>query len=225
MKENYQAGAIDRTFEAFDFCGYRFPMFAHHHNCGHPPGAMSERSIELSLASLFLDTAQRDSLVEIGAVTPYYWPHRVKDICDPVDPHPLVNIRASYLDIAFKDKVILSISTFEHIGQRDYGLPENPSLNRQAFEKLFTEAKHFLVTVPGGYNSAMDDYLLGLDSPALNVSVRHLLRVKGNYWVEKKNPLKSDLIFSYGAYSLIVVSRGTFLDTESPASITSRPTA
>lgn len=213
MKQNYQPDTIERTYGIFEFCGYRFPLFAHHHNCGHPPGTMSERSIELSLASVFLETAQRDSVVEIGAVTPYYWPHRVKDICDPVDPHPLVNMRASYLDIALKDKVVLSLSTFEHIGQSDYGLPENSSLNQQAFEKLFREAEHFLVTVPGGYNLAMDDYLLGLDCVARNVSVRHLIRVKGNHWVEKKNPLKSELVFCYGAYSLMVVSRGTFLDS------------
>lgn len=212
MTENYQPNSINRSFETFDFCGFRFPLFAHSHNCGHPTGIMSERSIELSLANIFLDTTPRDNAIEIGAVTPYYWPYRVLNICDPVDDHPRVNIRASYLDVSFRKKSILSLSTFEHIGQSDYGLPDDPALNRRAFEKLFDEAESFLVTVPGGYNQRMDDYLLGLDMKPKAASLRHLLRVSGNHWVEKANPARSDLRFSYGAYSLMVISRGSFLE-------------
>jgi hypothetical protein len=139
-------------YKTFNFAGYRFPYYAHYHNCGHPPDAMSERSLELTLAEVFLETTSRDSVIEVGAVTPYYWPHRVKDICDPTDTHPLVNIRASFLDTDFTKKNILSISTFEHIGRGDYGIPPDQSLNQRSFEKLFTEASSFMITIPGGQN-------------------------------------------------------------------------
>lgn len=203
------------THKTFDFGGYRFPYFAHHYNCGHPPGAMSERSIEMPLADVYLTMNSRDTVLEIGAVTPYYWPHRVKDICDPGDDHALVNIRASFLDINCTGKNILSISTFEHIGSGEYGLPPDPELNKRAFEKLFSEAKSFLVTVPGGYNGPMDRYLLGLDAASKNVSLRALVRVGGktNDWEQRTNLLASDLKYEYGAYCLIVLSRGTFFET------------
>lgn len=209
-------GWMNRSYETFDFCGFRFPLYSHFHNCGHPTGVMSERAIELSLAQVFLDTVPRDATVEIGAVTPYYWPYRVAEICDPVDEHPRVNIRASYIDVCFRHKAILSLSTFEHIGQSDYGLPEDSALNRRAFEKLFAESDRFLITVPGGYNKAMDDYLLGLDCSSLNISIRHLLRIEGNKWIEKANPTRSELRFHFGALSLMVISRATFLEQGIP---------
>ena len=142
------------------------------------------------------------------------------NICDPGDPHPRVNIRAYYQNVDFQRKSILSLSTFEHIGQDDI----NPGLfddtvNRLAFEKLFDESDCFLVTVPGGYSPGMDNYLLALDQVAQGVSVRHLLRVKGNQWIESPSPSRSELVFRNGAYSLFVVSRGTFLETGLPPDV------
>ncbi len=46
--------------KTFDFAGYRFPFYAHSYNCGHPPGAMSERSLELAITDVFLETTSRD---------------------------------------------------------------------------------------------------------------------------------------------------------------------
>ena len=212
MNKNYLPGTIDRSCLTFDFCGFRLPLFPHYHNCGHPPGVMSERSVELSLANVFLDTVSRDTTVEIGAVTPYYWPFRVKNICDPVDTHIRVNIKASFLDVNFDQCSVLSLSTFEHIGQKDYGLPDDSSMNKQAFEKLFVESPRFLITVPGGYNAEMDKYLFALNCQEQGVEINHLVRVQENNWVQSFDAKIEDLKFSYGAYNLIVISRGTFLN-------------
>ncbi|CAD5372457.1 hypothetical protein RA210_U20440 [Rubrivivax sp. A210] len=51
---------------------------------------------------------------------------------------------------------ILSISTFEHIGLSDYGLPEDPAAVSAALAKLLAEGHDFLVTIPGGYNPTLD---------------------------------------------------------------------
>jgi hypothetical protein len=173
---------------------------------------MSERAVELALANIYLDTTPRESIVEIGAVTPYYWPYRVKDICDPTDEHRLVNIRAGYDQVRFPGKAILSMSTFEHIGQPEYGLAGDPQLNRKAFQKLFAESPNFLVTVPGGFNSIMDDYLLELDAKADGLAVYHLQRMQGNLWGERADVAKPDLRYAYGAYNLFVLSRNSFLE-------------
>jgi hypothetical protein len=202
------------THRTFNFAGLEFPYFAHHYNCGHPPGAMSERSLELPMADRYLATKPRESVVEVGAVTPYYWPHRVLNVCDPGDGHPLANIKASYLEVDFTGKDILSISTFEHIGSGEYGLPPDPQLNQRAFEKLFREAASFLVTVPGGYNPHMDSYLLSLPVAELGISTRALVRVGGrtNDWEERASLGPGDLHYEYGAYCLIVISKNSFLE-------------
>ena len=79
----------------FNYSGYNFRHFISHHNCGHPPNRMTERSVGLSLADAFLEFAPRDEVIEIGGVTPYYWPHRVSRVCDPADRHALITIRAT----------------------------------------------------------------------------------------------------------------------------------
>ena len=66
-------------FEAFD---QRLPYFHHHHNCGFPGKRRTERTVELAIADWWLK--QHPDAVEVGAVTPYYWPGRVANVI-PVD--------------------------------------------------------------------------------------------------------------------------------------------
>ena len=79
----------------FNFLGRVYKLFCHTHNCGWPPFRMTERSVELALADEWLTT--KDNVIEIGAVTPYYWPKRISNVVDPTDSHELVNIKASCL--------------------------------------------------------------------------------------------------------------------------------
>ncbi len=197
----------------FDLNGWRFPFFVSMMNCGFPPARMTERSVELAIANTFLELESRDALFEIGAVTPYYWPHRIRDICDPTDTHRLVNIRANMLSLGLGGRVVLSISTFEHIGYGDYGMPRDVQLNRAAFEKLFTECGRFLVTVPGGYFPEMDRYLLERIPSVPNCSAYFLVRgATDNNWLEVRNPSAGVLTYGQWANSLIIISRDTFLD-------------
>lgn len=209
-----RARALRPEFMTFELGGFKFPLFAHHYNCGHPPAPMTERSAELGIADLFLATVARPDVIEIGAVTPYYWPHRVIDVCDPTDPHELVNIRRSLFDVDLTGRTVLSISTLEHIGLGDYDQVVDASRNVAAWEKLFAEAKRFLVIVPGGYNKLMEEFLFNLDVQANRVSVRALVRDNRatNQWEERSALADSALAYEFGARCLLVVSRGTFLE-------------
>ena len=139
----------------FQFETMHVPHFIAHHNVNYPPFRMTERSIELALADIFLDQYPRDKVLEIGATTPYYWPHRIKNIVDPTDKHRLVSIKKSFMDIEIGNYAILSISTFEHIGIADYGLAADKNIVSAALAKLLAECSDFLVTIPGGYNPAI----------------------------------------------------------------------
>jgi len=158
-------------------------------------------------------------VIEIGAVTPYYWPRRVPQVIDPFDPHPLVTTRKSLFDIDLSGGSVLSISTLEHVGVNDYGLTVDHALVEKAFRKVFRESPSFLVTVPFGYNETMDRYLFENDLLQDGVVVRYLVRsAHGNDWREETDPARARLPYSRGAElrrtwanCVVVVSRGDFL--------------
>ena len=149
--------------ERFTRRGKEYACFYHAFNCGWPPYT-SERSVELALANAWLEDFRPDEVIEIGAVTPYYWPHRVTSVVDPFDEHTLVSHRQSLFELTL-DRPVLSISTFEHIGKGDYGSTEPDESSTLAFQKVFTESPAFLITVPVGYNLRVDDWLFGSELP------------------------------------------------------------
>ena len=100
---NFQWRRYARTF---CFSGKEFNYFYHSYNCGWPP-YVTERSVELALADFWLDHIDPSDVIEIGAVTPYYWPGRVSSIVDPCDSHPAVTLRQSVLYCTCSQIVIL----------------------------------------------------------------------------------------------------------------------
>lgn len=165
--------------QSFKFAGEVIPCFYHLYNCGWPPYT-SERCVELAIADNWLKRFGPNEVIEVGAVTPYYWPHRVATVVDPFDEHPLVTHRQSFLDLKL-DRPILSISTFEHIGMGDYGSSEPSEAVNVAFERLFEDAEQFLVTVPIGYNRRVDELLFERSLPK-NVTVEFLTRDRNGGW-------------------------------------------
>ena len=203
----------------FEFAGRVFKLFVSNHNCGWPPARMTERAVELALADRWLESVDAARVMEIGAVTPYYWPRRVPCVVDPFDPHPLVTTKASLFDVDLSAGPLLSISTLEHVGISDYGFPVDHSLVEKAFRKVFQESQSFLITVPVGYNETMDNLLFESDASRDDIVVRYLVRsALGNDWREETDPTRARLPYLRGvekrrtwANCLVVVSRGDFL--------------
>ena len=124
--------------------------------------AASERSIEIYLAKLFLNKYyefEKDKVVEVGAVTPYYLPidHDVIDPGDETTYSRLIKEDAEFSDL--KGKNVLCISTIEHMGKQDYGEKElDPEKCLRFYRKICSEAKNFLVTWPVGATELLDKY-------------------------------------------------------------------
>ncbi|MDY3556689.1 hypothetical protein R5W24_005859 [Gemmata sp. JC717] len=172
------------SIRAFTAGGAEVPFFYHHHNCGGHAATATERTIELALADRWLDHVPEDKLVEVGAVTPYYWPGRVRRVVDPTDPHPRVTERASILDLDMSGAAVLCMSTLEHVGSGEYGLPPDPAALRRAVDKLFAEAAAFLVTIPVGYTPYADAVLFDHPTPP-DVNVHRFARsAVSPYWHE-----------------------------------------
>src|SRR5688572_23445430 len=87
-----------RDTHSFLLDGKPVPYFYHRFNCGWPPGRVTERSVELAVADTWLSKLDTKDVWEVGAVTPYYWPGRIRQVLDPGDPHVLVTVRDSFLE-------------------------------------------------------------------------------------------------------------------------------
>lgn len=134
-------------------------LFYHPYNCGDIKSQRTvERTVELAIS---IDWMGRyaSNVVEIGAVTPYYFPGMIDDIIDPYDKHPLVTQRKSIFDANIRGKNILSISTIEHIGTDDYGSISKSEDSIQALKLILREAAACLITFPCGYNRILDEYV------------------------------------------------------------------
>lgn len=140
----------------FEYRGKKYKLFSHLHNCGFSNERRSERSVEVALAFEWIKG--KEKLIEIGAVTPYYYPGLVKDIVDPADEHINVNNHNSIFDVDLRGKNVLCLSTVEHIGTGQYGLSEKRTAV-MAIEKILQECQHCLITTPLGENELIDQWL------------------------------------------------------------------
>lgn len=103
----------------------------------------------------------KGKVIEIGAVTPYYFAGAVDDICDPADNHRAVNLKTSMFNIDLTNKNVLSVSTIEHIGLGEYGVPiQNGESAVLALDKILKESKTCLVTFSVGHNLELDNYVI-----------------------------------------------------------------
>ncbi len=172
-----------------EFRGDSIPLVYARHNVTWA----NERCVELALARQFLRRAPAERVLEVGNVTPYYFGggHTVVDKYEPGTLQ--VDIVDFKSDRRFD--LILSISTFEHIafdeaggpegaggpeeagGLEEAGGPEGPAAVaakiRAALERclaLLAPGGTFAITVPMGYNPALDAMIaaddLGCDRAA-----------------------------------------------------------
>ena len=212
-----EANPLIGSSPRFEFGGQSFPYFVHHHNCGWPPPVATERTVELAIADYWLNQVPLNEIIEVGAVTPYYWPGRVSRVVDPADPSPFVTERRLVSEVDLTGASVLSISTYEHIGQEEYGMPAKPLLLEAAINQLLTQAKRFLVTVPIGYNAHMDKIVFSsrmLDDVSMSFVVRH---EDGASWSEVSDPESARQKYGrLGANTVCVFERGGLVLRDHP---------
>jgi len=156
----------------FTYRGREFDLFEHDHNCGWKTSLMTERALELAIANGWLEDHAHEDVVEVGAVSPYYWEGRVKTVIDPGDSHPAVTHRQSLFAFDFTGRSVLSISTLEHVGTGEYRLT---MLRKEdcvaALRRLVEQSRSCLVTFPTGVAPALDAFVMSPEFTALQASL------------------------------------------------------
>jgi hypothetical protein len=119
---------------------------------------IGERRIEVPIARAWLWQQEVD-VVEVGAVMPYYGSGYRLDTVDPYDPHPGVAHRMDAEEFDFTGRKVLSLSTIEHIGTKEY--EENPDIfkARRVLRKIVEQSSAFLITIPLGFHPPLDAML------------------------------------------------------------------
>jgi len=142
------------TFQfRFQFRGETFTLESDPHG--------GERELEIPLARWAI-ARLGPSFKEVGAVMPYWGLFPVKHIViDPYDPVANVNLDVEKFDLAGCN--ILSISTLEHLGRKEYGNDtEDPEKPLRVLTRIWQDAARYFVTVPLGYNPPLDQYIRDL---------------------------------------------------------------
>lgn len=193
--------------------GERVPLFYHPFNCGNGIGRTTERSVELALAFRWLERVRGD-VIEVGAVTPYYLDtsdllaQKIALVIDPQDPCASMNGRYSVFQYNLRGHNVLSISTLEHIGVGQYGLPEGEDCVA-ACEKIIEESAACFVTVPIGFNKKLDDHLLIANWPDALVTIVHRSDGLNNWKENDDRSLIESLTYSkkQWANGIVVIER------------------
>ena len=128
----------------------------------------NERCLELALARRFLEWVPAERVLEVGNVTPHYFGGG-HTVVDKYEPGALqVDIVDFESDRRFD--LILSVSTFEHIAFDEAGGAEEPEAVaakiRAALDRclaLLAPGGTFAITVPSGYNPALDEMIAAGD--------------------------------------------------------------
>lgn len=195
--------------DTFKIGNVELPYFYHEYNCGLKGSKrITERTIEIAIADYWLNNVDVDDVMEIGAVTPYYFPNRIKDVVDPSDTK--ATIKDSLFNIDPTGKNILSISTIEHFGTGEYGIKEdtNPIL---ALNYIMYNSHRYLITFPWGVSNLLDELILSKDLLA-RCKVYMFTRFD-NEW----NQVEVSKLLGYGdnmANSVIVLERGGNFETQ-----------
>ncbi len=144
--------------EHFNFHGQQLRMFYHRYNMTWA----SERCVEVPLARFYLEQHAGGRILEVGNVLSHYSPvdHAV---LDKFEKGPgVINEDVVLFTPAVKYDLILSISTFEHIGFDDDSTSASaPKIlgALAACRKLLSPPGRLIITVPIGYNPELDELI------------------------------------------------------------------
>jgi len=167
--------------KTFLFQGQSLACFYHRYNMTWA----SERCIEIPIAKSYLDQYSGKRILEVGNVLSHYFPVS-HDVLDKFEKGAgIINEDIIGFAPAKKYDLIISISTFEHIGYDDEA--EEPS--RHKIQKaiaactngLLSPGGRLVITVPVGYNPELDELMQSGDWESS--SETYLRRVQKFDWV------------------------------------------
>ena len=166
---------------AFQWEGEELQCFYHRYNMTWA----GERAAEIPIAKKFLDAAAGKTVLEVGNVLPHYFATN-HTIVDKFEVAPGV-INQDILDYRPETQfdLILSISTFEHIGFDDDsegGSGKKIVNGVKHCRSLLSPAGRLVLTVPLGYNPELDGLIRTNDWEA--AAGRYLYRTGFTQWQE-----------------------------------------
>jgi hypothetical protein len=143
------------------------------------------RAIEVALGGWF-GRKFNNNIVEVGDVC---WQYSVFNGWEVVDPGAVYDkaIRKSIFDVDLSGRNLLSLSTYEHIGESDYNSGKSElHLAIDALKKTAKECPNYLITIPVGANYPLQDYVMNSDIP-FRIMRRNSFRGETNNWKEDNN--------------------------------------
>lgn len=172
----------------FIFNNKEYNYFNHEYNSTR----FTERAVEIPISFDFIN--QKTEIIEIGCVLPYYMDTE-HEVIDLVDTHPKAkNVDA--IDVNYKNKNVLSISTVEHVGLNDYGIEsKEKDSSIKLCQKIMDESTKYFITWPLGYNPHLDKW--GFTQNASFISRN---KNDPNSWIQKNFSELMDTDFLYGTY-------------------------
>ncbi|MSU63261.1 MAG: hypothetical protein EXS31_12835 [Pedosphaera sp.] len=144
--------------EFFSYHGRQLELFHHRYNMTWA----SERCVEVPVARFYLEQHAGGRILEVGNVLSHYSPID-HEVLDKFEKGPgVINEDVVLFAPADKYDLILSISTFEHIGFDDDSTSASaPKILAAlaACRKLLKPSGRVIITVPIGYNLELDELI------------------------------------------------------------------
>lgn len=122
---------------------------------------VTERVLEVPIGLRLLEVAGAENTLEVGNVLGHYIPvqHTILDKFERGEK--IINEDIVTFNPGRTYDLIVSISTFEHIGYEDDGEPDAEKIRNAiaACQRLLSPKGRLIITAPFGYNPYMDRYL------------------------------------------------------------------
>lgn len=141
----------------FEFRGKHYKYFYHRYN----RTWLNERMVEVPLAADLIRRYSGKRVLEVGNVLAHYFP-RVHDALDKYEKGAgVINEDAATFRPAAKYDLIVSISTLEHVGYDEEEKDEKKIITaiKNLRDNCLKDGGLFFVTMPLGYNPAVDRFL------------------------------------------------------------------
>lgn len=142
------------TKKSFDLWGKDTGYFLHKYNTTW----RNERAVELAAAAVFLSENQDGSFLEFGNVLQHYGFRQPDVVVDLYEKGPrITNVDIVDFVSEKKFKVMVSISTIEHVGWDER--PRSAEKTAKALERLVSHLTHdgkLFITAPTGHNPYLD---------------------------------------------------------------------